>query len=752
MKLEITFISDWHPGMGAGRPGDLDRLVRRDVEGLPCLSARTLVGMWRDAAEALAQALESNGQGGWLALINDLFGTQPALGGQGGRAPQPSLLRVDAPRLSGRLARVLAEVPILREGLTFAVPSVAIDSSTGAAAENKLFFTEMVRKGAVLSANAHLDLPRKYVRTAELFLAAAAEGIRAMGGKRRRGKGLCRVRVDDLECVDDLQSATDAFFDALPNLELPNIPGKRASSGASPASGLASGRPAWHGWRLGIRCLEPLCAWRRTTGNVEESYDHVPGTLLLGAVASRLEAAGHDVFSLLADGHLLMRSAMPSVSGRRGCPVPLAFFEDKFSNRLAQNLLEELPDGNASQWKQLRKGYVEPEPGDALRVVDVTVVQQVHNVIHDDLQRPDESLGGIYTRQAIPQGTQLQAEILLFGPPGAAESVEGILDGLGELRLGRATKADYGRVSLSREDWKPPVPEVRKDSRLVLWLVSPLLFRGPSLLPSIDPVHLEKELAQVLGVSVEFRPNRSIWRVIRRESWQRSWSLARPSLVGLAAGSVLTFHLQRDPQGSALTELAIRGIGERRGEGMGEIIVNPEWVDASPSHRSSSQQLGSPGRTPTAEDIEILQSSGLGRAVLMGVAMRAVERAVVCSKMHESFEKDGSASQIGALRSLVASAPVGQVAAKAKEWAIRKPRAKGKTFPHEAAQKEVQTLLAQKSFWACLAASSASSPWLMSETADEDTAMKRLRSEIYDEALRILLVDWCQRRQRGVEV
>lgn len=60
--LTVEFLADWHVGEGAGRPGHVDRLVRRDpADGLPFLPAKTLTGILRDAAEAVAHGLG----GGW---------------------------------------------------------------------------------------------------------------------------------------------------------------------------------------------------------------------------------------------------------------------------------------------------------------------------------------------------------------------------------------------------------------------------------------------------------------------------------------------------------------------------------------------------------------------------------------------------------------------------------------------------------------------------------------------------------------
>nr|MDT0667616.1 RAMP superfamily CRISPR-associated protein [Micromonospora sp. DSM 115978] len=57
----FLMLTDWHVGAGSGRPGDVDRLVARDPDGLPYLPAKTVTGMWRDACEVAARALDADG-------------------------------------------------------------------------------------------------------------------------------------------------------------------------------------------------------------------------------------------------------------------------------------------------------------------------------------------------------------------------------------------------------------------------------------------------------------------------------------------------------------------------------------------------------------------------------------------------------------------------------------------------------------------------------------------------------------------
>ncbi|MGH2769044.1 MAG: RAMP superfamily CRISPR-associated protein, partial [Actinomycetota bacterium] len=112
--LRLTMESDWHVGAGISRSGQLDRLVVRDHENLPYIPAKTLTGIWRDACERLARALDEGTPGAWARWVEYLFGSQPALAEapltaaasalrSHGEPPRPAALSVRPARLPEEL-------------------------------------------------------------------------------------------------------------------------------------------------------------------------------------------------------------------------------------------------------------------------------------------------------------------------------------------------------------------------------------------------------------------------------------------------------------------------------------------------------------------------------------------------------------------------------------------------------------------------------------------------------------------------
>ncbi|MCZ7659384.1 MAG: RAMP superfamily CRISPR-associated protein [Xanthobacteraceae bacterium] len=120
--IRIDTISDWCVGSGSGRQGALDSVVERDSDGLPYVPGTTLRGLWRDAGEQVAFALDHDAtdgragdpagvRGPWCVLLDHLFGSHPAIDGRGaaGHEPMPGRLILADTRLHPDLRAALRD-------------------------------------------------------------------------------------------------------------------------------------------------------------------------------------------------------------------------------------------------------------------------------------------------------------------------------------------------------------------------------------------------------------------------------------------------------------------------------------------------------------------------------------------------------------------------------------------------------------------------------------------------------------------
>lgn len=779
-RLRYEMLSDWHVGSGTGRPGNIDRLVQRDADGLPYLPAKTITGIWRDAAEQLAYALDEGGKDGgnqdkggkhdhWSRLVELLFGNQPALPGAAPeKRPHHSLVQTDSAHYSrglrewirkkiaeqsasdGEPDRLSVKQQLERQlyaASTIIKPGVRIDEATGQAKTDFLRFVEMGRKGAVLEAGCQVDLERlrfELREAARALLLACTKLIERVGGKRRRGGGLCRVELSDGGPAGALENAIAWLEAHAGELDITGddheSPGLRGKGDAAldleaQAGGPEAGGGEWFVVPLVLKLKKPLAVTARTLGNVSKTLDYLPGTYLLPHVTRALgKGVGYDCRAAIARGDLQVLPATIEVrrkaggeggegSTERGLPVPLALFHLKSDSGFDKqgsvfNRFRER--GGDEQLKGYREGYVgghdfDPSSnrGRLPAYVKTPKVLGTHNTIQDDVQRPTEEVGGVYSWEAIEAGVTLRSELHLRG--NVKEAVERAAEskGIGEwwgelacedLRLGSASRGDYGSVSIAAEVEGGDAGSVRAggplgaDGRLTVWLLSDVLLRETTMRPTTFVERLREVLAKELkrneqegGPEIELK----LWqppregsvgraqgegllglqvRARRVESWQVGWGFPRPSLLALQAGSCVVFELgngeeqpleegQRARLERELRRVEREGIGERRAEGYGQVRFNDPLVSRplkgwEPSAGPDEQQPDAPeGAALTGEDKEVAKQleeaawrDELRRAILATAGEPERRTKILGVRRDNEGRWSPSFSQLGALR------------------------------------------------------------------------------------------------------
>jgi CRISPR-associated protein Csx10 len=686
--LRLTMLSDWHVGAGVGRPGNIDRLIVRDADGLPFVPAKTLRGIWRDACERLALGLDDGKVGGWCSLVDRVFGSQPALGGKDptrrhedpAMAPLESALAVRPARLADAVrGRTKADRRFL-EAMTFIKPGVKIDRRSGQAETKFLRFEEMGRVGTVLEAECVLpaSIAGERREAASALLIAGAQLVERLGGKRRRGPGQCRFEVLGAEASQavtwlEAHEKPPAWNDE-PNTETASAPGE-----AAPRS------DPWVRVPLVLSLTGPLAVSYRTVGNVVETLDFLPGSYLLPHVTRTLkEDLGFDPRGAVQRGDLCVLPATLEIGGERGRPVPMALFSEKDNKiKIINRLLSGEPEGR--QMKQLRDGYVKTRNPRGLHTVPRIV--RTHNTVQDGPQRPTSDVGGVYTYEAIApvdksEPVRLRSELRLRKSL-AEELVRQRKDWwsslVGRVSLGRSKKDDYGEVTISTEAPEVFISTASGGPELKVWLLSDMLLRSESLRPVPTAEELAAELTRRLGLdpgSVKVRetkggpeetnPLDELVRLRRLDTWHVGWGLPRPSLVAMQAGSCVVLTVEGPIDPSRLLDLEAGGIGERTAEGYGQICFNDPLLAAPTGLWEMAQgakmndQMKSATPPPALDAAHVEYARRLEREVWKQEIRRAALRiAADRIRRQEALKWDVKAnkppmSQLGALRGQIA--------------------------------------------------------------------------------------------------
>lgn len=715
-RVRLTMESDWHVGTGAGRPGSVDKLIARDADGFPFVPAKTLNGIWRDAMEVLTLGLDGGTKNEWQKFVEAIFGNQPALTGADPTIkPFSSILKVQPARLNETLQKKIKSLDKTNKqkffvALTFIKPGVAIDEHSGTAKPDFLRFEEMGRSGTVLEADCELSYCDE---TIWALLVASARLVERIGGKRRRGAGKCKLVVlDENDKEPNLQTEIENIKKVTANLsqkfedvktaieQLKNFDKQEAdeSEGETQNQELPgqeeetdstdSPKNAWLRLEYSLTLKTPVSIVTATLGNVSESLDFIPGTYLLPHFTKVLgKQLGKEFFTAVAYGDFQVSPATIDINQERGLPVPKVLGLKKVGgsfekpNTVFNTFHDEKP--NNEQIKNLREGYIGnfcfslKGNGKLPTYKKTPKTLLMHNVIEDKVQRPTEEVGGVFSREAIAAETTLRGEIRLKKLLAEKLDEKWHEKLSGNVRLGTSRKDDYGlaKLKILSEPKEIDSQFPFNLDELTVYLLSDVLLRNSNLRQTNLVEDLAKAICQKLNEGIRdesqkgcLRATKSLIQTRRIESWHEGWGFPRPTLIAMAAGSCVMFQVTNGSLSlEVLKKLEAEGIGERRGEGYGQVRFNPPLLTQKINAWKPAEESKNKADKPT--DVE-LENDAFVEQVELAFWREEIKIAVLktatdkCSrkdifgfeiKEDEKGNKTGKPqmSQIGSLRSVI---------------------------------------------------------------------------------------------------
>jgi len=669
--------SDWHIGSGAGLPGDIDAAVNVDRDGLPFLDGKTLHDMWRDACETAVSALDP----AWAAWVEWLFGSQPDAE-KTTAAPTAGHVFVGTARLEPALTHKLVTRPQLIDGLFGTRAAVAIDELTGTAKEGALRVTQMVRSGLNLHAEVGWEGDEPLPVEAQAVLLAGAFLLRRIGGKRRRGAGECAVDVNGLIEPKDAAEVLRGSASVPPAKHTPRSNKQDWSATES----------ATVKYLIDIELLDPLLVVERVVGNQTVAMDHIPGAALM----PMLTELNPELGGQFARGAARVLPAFPAVGGTRTVPSPrcMAVAKDG-SDAEWVNLLDTLTSSPA-QLKRVRGGYGTPSD-DTWRSVAVETIVQMFNSVDDAAQRPLDD--GVFAYETLATGTRWATE--LFVNPTLA-----ITEGTFIAHLGRARRS-RGRcsVTIRSAPASPVAPAQERTStdRFTMWLLADTVVYDESLLCSPTPEDLAAHLSRSLGCDVQ--PVAAYADTAVRTSWQGRWQRPRPGQAVLLAGSVIVFTADPPVPTDALRKLQQSGVGDRRAEGYGDVVID-HWLFTRPSITvGSAAQPVSGDREPTLGELTVEDGTlvtQLEAAANFRLAMNLLDDLRAAGDLSRiwNVRKDVSSSQLGTARTQLLDTHLDAGRQRLEKWAANARKNHGRNrFDKSELDDLVGLILAPKRIW-----------------------------------------------------
>ncbi|HAG82178.1 MAG TPA: hypothetical protein DCL61_13685 [Cyanobacteria bacterium UBA12227] len=362
--------------------------------------------------------------------------------------------------------------------------------------------------------------------------------------------------------------------------------------------------------------------------NSDVSYPYIPGSMIRGVLIGRYLNHLKKHHGLQEADDILDIQRFPKVSRlffddektrylnaypadtnqKRTLPVPRSWYKDKgveFSDKTDEDVYDfsKIPvderEENLSP-KLLKEDFCTVEDNDVL-FYRVKRRINIHNQRDRKKGRGTEGNGAIFCYDAIDAKQTFQAVVLCDSEEDKG-TIESLLQSK-DIWLGGSQSAGYGHTIIelvtnkkvpNESDWYevglPPQKRIERNENLTITLLSDTIVRNDCGQVVADPEVLRHLLSKLLAVDIQFKKikyknesgeEKEIEDGIYASSlivggFNRKWGLPLPQTPAFAAGSVFVFN-KVDLDLPRLKALEEQGIGERRVDGFGRIVVN--WLD-----------------------------------------------------------------------------------------------------------------------------------------------------------------------------
>lgn len=316
---------------------------------------------------------------------------------------------------------------------------------------------------------------------------------------------------------------------------------------------------------------------RASTEGKNESLQHIPGNVFLGIAAKEYKTFSNsfDIFHsgevVFADGHL-------SRSGYRSLKTPLTWFHEKgveYKNNgklLSDNItiFHGSEDGVENQKKQIRNLFFFAD-GTLANCKDSYSLKSAY-----DLDKRKSKDRNMYGYHSIPAGTKWI--FYVKGKEQYLEEIDKVLQG--RHSIGKSKTSQYGRIAIKAIENHVPSwqhGKLGQDKLLYVYAKSYLSFVNEygeaTYTPSEDDFAL-KDKATICWERSQIRPySYAIYNRVREARDADRVCIDKGSVIVLKAKEDFT----ESDYASWLTQLE-SGIGEYKNEGMGQVLVNPDFI------------------------------------------------------------------------------------------------------------------------------------------------------------------------------
>jgi len=340
--------------------------------------------------------------------------------------------------------------------------------------------------------------------------------------------------------------------------------------------------------------------------NSAVAFDYLPGSVLRGAIIGRyLRGKNVDPDKVVTDtdARRLFFNGTRYLNGyplndeKRTLPTPQSWQRKKGEETPLYDFAVEPPDDDEKQWQGISTPFclltdasVRLTHPERLITVHTRRTRRFGRAMPRNKIKRDETEGAVYRYDALARGQTFEAAIFCDTDADAATLLPLLA---GEATLGGSRSGGYGRATF--HDAKPAPATWREagcelnpdaDGKFIVTLLSDALLRDANGQFVVDPCGVTAALSVGLGgITLTLHKNKTFLRGQAIGGFNRKWGLPLPQALAVAMGSVFVYD-KPNCAVSKLRELEAQGIGERRAEGFGRVVVNwhteEKWEVAKP--------------------------------------------------------------------------------------------------------------------------------------------------------------------------
>ncbi|WP_298943933.1 hypothetical protein [uncultured Psychromonas sp.] len=328
-----------------------------------------------------------------------------------------------------------------------------------------------------------------------------------------------------------------------------------------------------------LKTIDPIIvSENNSTENNDACLDYIPGSAILGALASKhyVALSEQDSWKLFHTGECVFSHCYPLVNHQLALPTPASwhFLKGKNAvdstgkynaNEISNHASVSFERQEGVQYKQCRDGYINSDAQSAMVKQGLTTKTAI-----------DNQTGGAKESQLFSYSYIQPAQTFL----GWIDCDDGVL--LNALKatlkngllVGRSRHSEFGRVAIDVVESPVIAEPTNNENTLVIWCLSDCEcldeLGNPTFTPTLQSLnsllkgHLNKQKSYIRSTSCS-RFN------------QKRGGLDSEQIL-ISKGSVLVYDLDQKAEQAVINTLNEVGIGLNKQQGLGWVSVNPAWA------------------------------------------------------------------------------------------------------------------------------------------------------------------------------